>query len=137
MATGLANGLEALFELERYLADAQGSGVGLPELERESVRRGRETVRLALQAHLDARSPGDVGKALLIEGDEGPVRLGERRLHTSRIVTLVGEFAVNRLGCAAPGHSVHPLDAELCLPARSFSYEVQAASSSLSVRLPV
>ena len=41
-------------------------------------------------------------------------------------MTIVGELSVSRLGYAAPGHrSVHPLDAELCLPARSFSYEVQ------------
>jgi hypothetical protein len=126
MTTVGSTGLDALFELERYLSDAQGSGAGLPELERESVRRGREIVRLALQAHLDARSPGDVGRALLVDHPDGTVRLGEKRLHTRRIVTIVGELSLSRLGYAAPGHdSVHPLDAQLCLPARSFSYEVQ------------
>lgn len=41
-------------------------------------------------------------------------------------MTIVGEVSLSRLGYAAPGHrSIHPLDAELCLPARSFSYEVQ------------
>jgi len=126
MATVRSTGLDALFELERYLAEAEGTGAGLPELERESVRRGREIVRLALQTHLDARSPGDVGRALLLDHPDGTVRLGEKRLHARRIVTIVGELSVSRLGYAAPGHrSVHPLDAELCLPARSFSYEVQ------------
>ena len=126
MASVASTGLEALFELERYLADAEGAGAGLPELERESLRRGREIVRLALQSHLDARSPGDVGRALLLDHPDGTVRLGEKRLHTRSIVTIVGELSVSRLGYAAPGHrSVHPLDAELCLPARSFSYDVQ------------
>lgn len=126
MASVPSTGLEALFELERYLADAEGTGAGLPELERESVRRGREIVRLALQAHLDARSPGDVGRALLVDHPDGPVRLGEKRPHSRKIVTIVGELSVSRVGYAARGHrSVHPLDAELCLPARSFSYEVQ------------
>ena len=126
MASVASTGLEALFELERYLADAEGAGAGLPELERESLRRGREIVRLALQSHLDARSPGDVGRALLLDHPDGTVRLGEKRLHTRSIVTIVGELSVSRLGYAAPGHrSVHPLDAELFLPARPFSYDVQ------------
>jgi hypothetical protein len=73
MATVRSTGLDALFELERYLAEAEGTGAGLPELERESVRRGREIVRLALQTHLDARSPGDVGRALLLDHPDGPV----------------------------------------------------------------
>jgi hypothetical protein len=64
--------------LERYLADAEGAGAGLPELERESLRRGREIVRLALQTHLDARSPGDVGRALLLDHPDGPVRLADK-----------------------------------------------------------
>jgi hypothetical protein len=137
MTTGPATGLEALFELERYLADAQGVGASLPELERESVRRGRGIVRLALQAHLDARSPGDVGKALLVEADQGPVRLGAKRLHTRRIVTIVGELSLRRLGYAAIGRkSIHPLDAELRLPARSFSYEVQRHLARAAVRGP-
>ena len=126
MASVASTGLDALYELERYLAEAEGTGAGLPELERESVRRGREIVRLALQAHLDARSPGDVGAALLVDHPDGTVRLGEKRLHARRIVTIVGELSLSRLGYAAPGHrSIHPLDAELCLPSRSFSYEVQ------------
>ena len=137
MAAAPSAGLDAPFELERYLADTQGTGAGLPELERESVRRGREIVRLALQTHLDARSPGDVGRALLADHPDGTVRLGEKRLQHRRIVTIVGELSLRRLGYAAPGHkSIHPLDAELCQPSRSFSYEVQRHLARAAVCRP-
>ena len=126
MAGPPTSGLEAFFCLEAYLAEAEGSRLCLGELETESVRRGREIVRLALQAHLDARSPGDVGPALVLEHRDGPLRLGERRLRTRGVVTLVGELSLRRLGYGAPGQqSIHPLDAELELPARSFSYGLQ------------
>jgi len=41
-------------------------------------------------------------------------------------VTLFGEVCVTRVGYGAPGHeAIHPLDAELMLPARVWSYECQ------------
>lgn len=126
MSAGQNSGLEAFCDLERYLADAHNNHLGLPEVERESVRRGREVVRLALQAHIDARGDGDVGPAVVIDGPDGPQRLGYKRLHTRRVVSLVGALRVRRVGYGAPGRdSVHPLDAELCLPGRSYSYEYQ------------
>ncbi len=118
-------GLEAFWDLERYLGTAAKAKVGLDVVERESERRGRELVRLALQAHLDTRGDGDIGPALVIDGEEGPVRLGYRRQHTRRLLTVFGEVSVTRLGYGAPGHaSVHPLDAQLALPGRTYSYEI-------------
>lgn len=108
-----SGGAEALCDLERYLATAQERHLGLPEVEAESVARGREVVRLALQSHIDARGNGDIGVAIDLDDPGGPVRLGYKRLHTRRIVSLVGELRVARMGYAAPGHaSIHPLDAE-------------------------
>jgi hypothetical protein len=52
-----------LRELERYLSGQAALSPGLSELERESERRGREILRLALQAHIDARDHGDGGAA--------------------------------------------------------------------------
>lgn len=121
-----ANGNEALGDLDRYLDRAGRRRLGLAELERESVTRVREIGRLSLQAHVDARGEGDVGAALVVHGAAGPVRLAYKRRHTRRIVTMVGELTVTRIGYGAPGQaSIHPLDAELRLPGRSFSYEVQ------------
>ena len=120
-----ATALEAFFDLKRFLARSATAHAGLPELERESERRGREVLRLALQAHLDGRGHGDVGPALVADGPDGPVRLSHKRLHTRRLLTIFGEVSVTRTGYGARGQpSIHPLDAELCLPARTYSYEI-------------
>jgi hypothetical protein len=46
-------------------------------------------VRLALQAHVDARGDGDVGTAVQVRTPEGLLRYGRKRTHTRRHVTLV------------------------------------------------
>jgi hypothetical protein len=121
-----ASGIEAFWDLERFLDGAVGARLGLSEIERQSERRGRELLRLALQAHVDARGDGDVGEAILAPGPEGPVRLAYKRRHTRPLVTLFGEVRVTRMGYGAPGQeAIHPLDAELELPARIYSYECQ------------
>jgi hypothetical protein len=123
---GPASGAEAFPELERFLSDAAEAHLGLSELERGSERRSRELVRLSLQAHVDSRGDGDVGDAIVVSGPDGPVRLAYKRLHTRSILTLFGEIRVTRMGYGAPGHkALHPLDAELCLPERIYSYECQ------------
>ena len=123
---GPASGLEALRDLERFLSDAAEAHLGLSELERGSERRSRELVRLSLQAHVDSRE-GDVGDAIIIAGHDGqPVRLAYKRPHTRSVLTLFGELRITRIGYGAPGHAAfHPLDAELCLPERIYSYECQ------------
>jgi hypothetical protein len=121
-----ASGIEAFSELERFLQSAAKEQLGLGAVERESERRGRELVRLLLQAHLDARGDGDVGEAIIVEGPEGPVRLGYKRRHTRPVLTLFGEVRVTRMAYGAPGHeAIHPLDRELRLPGRIYSYECQ------------
>lgn len=120
------SGIEAFSELERFLQGAATEQLGLGEVERASERRGRELVRLLLQAHVDARGDGDVGEAIIAPGPEGPVRLGYKRRHTRPVLTLFGEVRVTRIGYGAPGHeAIHPLDRELKLPARIYSYEYQ------------
>ena len=53
------------------------------------------------------------------------MRLACKKVHTRRILTLFGELTVNRVGYGALGRaSIHPLDAELGLPARAYSYEI-------------
>jgi hypothetical protein len=126
--------LEALCELEAFLSCSAEGRLGLDELERESERRGRQVACLALQAHLDALGDGDVGEAIVVEGQSGPVRLAYKRLHARSLLTLVGEVGLTRLGYAAPGRdSVHPLDAALRLPGRCYSYELQRRLVRLAV----
>jgi hypothetical protein len=117
---------EAFSELERFLEGGLGARVGLGELERGSERRGRELARRALQAQIDQRGDGAVGQAIIVQGPEGPTRLSYKRRHTRPVLTLVGEISVRRMGYGAPGQqAIHPLDSELRLPRRIYSYECQ------------
>jgi hypothetical protein len=121
-----ASGIEAFSELERFLQGAATEQLELGAVERESERRGRELVRVLLQAHLDARGEGDVGEAIVVHAPEGPTRLGYKRRHTRPVLTLFGEVRITRIGYGAPGHqAIHPLDRELRLPGRIYSYECQ------------
>jgi hypothetical protein len=117
---------EALCDLERYLATAQEKHLGLPEVEAESVARGREVVRVALQGHIDARGNGDVGAAIDLDGPGGPIRLGYKRLHTRRIVSLVGS-------CASPGWDMPPqgMPASI-LSTPSFAYRAVRSATTTS-----
>jgi hypothetical protein len=122
-----ASGAEAFRDLERFLSEAAEAHLGLSELERGSERRARELTRVELQAHVDSRGEGDVGAAIIIPAHEGqPLRLAYKRLHTRSVLTLFGELRITRMGYGAPGHNaLHPLDVELCLPERIYSYECQ------------
>jgi hypothetical protein len=121
-----ASGIEAFSELERFLQGAAKEQLELGAVERASERRGRELVRRLLQAHIDARGDGDVGEAIIAGGPEGPMRLGYKRRHTRPVLTLFGEVRITRMAYGAPGHeAIHPLDRELRLPGRIYSYECQ------------
>jgi len=118
-----ASGIEAFSDLERFLEAAAEAHAGLGEVERASERRGRELVRLMLQAHQDARGNGDVGAAIVIGGDR-PLRLGYKRIRSRRILTVFGELTLTRTGYGQPGErTVYPLDRELQLPERTYSHE--------------
>jgi hypothetical protein len=121
-----ASGIEAFSGLERFLEAAAEAHAGLSEVERESGRRGREMVRLMLQAHLDARGRGDVGEGIVIDGGEAPLRLAYKRIRSRRILTVFGGLKLTRTGYGQPGErTVYPLDQELQLPERTYSYEYQ------------
>lgn len=121
------SGLDAFWSLERWLSSEASTCLGVAHVERESERRGRELLRLLFQAHVDARGHGDVGAALRLTLPDGSSLLCTRkRLHTRHLITLFGPVSVTRMGYARPGcASLHPLDAELQLPARIYSYEIQ------------
>ena len=57
---------------------------------------------------------------------DGPVRHGYKRRHTRPVLTLFGEVRVTRISHGAPGApAIHPLDRQLRLPGRTWSYECQ------------
>jgi hypothetical protein len=120
-----ASGVQALWELERFLEAATKARSGLSEIERGAERRGRELVRVTVQAQLDALGDGDVGDAIRLAG-ERPVRLAYKRVRSRRLLSIFGELKLTRIGYGAPGErTVYPLDQELRLPGRSYTYECQ------------
>lgn len=65
------------------------------------------------------------------------LRYGRKRLHTRRHVTLFGAITVTRIGYGRPGQaSIHPLDGDLGLPARCYSYELQRRLVTAAVHAP-
>lgn len=127
----------AFRQLEAFLSSEQASLLSEADVEEQIQRRGREVLRLLLQAHLRQRGQGDVGPAIRVFAPEpaparaapaqpGAVRHGHKRLHGLTLRTTLGEVTVQRTGYACAGQaSVHPLDEQLQLPERSFSYPLQ------------
>jgi hypothetical protein len=125
--------------LETWLFSAEAMNKPLDEVEREQERRGREVQRLLLQAHLQARGSGDVGPALEVVLKSGEVAQvhSHRRVHERHITTVFGEVEVRRLGYGRRGaESLHPLDRELELPPRGYSYELQRRAVKAAVQGP-
>jgi hypothetical protein len=129
----------AFRQLEAWLTADETNRVSEAQVEEQLQQRGRELLRLLLQAHLRQRGSGDVGPALRVwpapaaaPGDPavaagaGPVRHGQKRPHERALRTTLGKVTVARTAYAARGQaSVHPLDEQLQLPGRSFSYPLQ------------
>jgi hypothetical protein len=100
------------------------------EIELGEETQGREMLRLLLQAHLDGRGRGDVG--LVIEGvrpDCLETTVLRRQKHDCgrNIFTIFGKVRVERARYASRrgDTNVYPLDEQLHLPRRSYSYELQ------------
>jgi hypothetical protein len=135
----------AFRQLETWLTSDQANTASEAQVEEQLQQQGRELLRLLLQAHLRQRGTGHVGPALRVlepppatapaaASSTAPpltvagagVRHGTKRLHERTLHTVLGEVTVERLGYGARGQSsVHPLDEQLQLPQRCFSYPLQ------------
>jgi hypothetical protein len=137
----------AFRQLETWLTSEEANLASEAWVEEQLDLRGREVLRLMLQAHLRQRGTGDVGAALRVfsppdapvaltpppdgpappdAGQAQPVRHGEKRLHGLTLRTVFGKVEVTRTAYVAAGQdSVHPLDEQLRLPERSFSHPLQ------------
>jgi hypothetical protein len=112
--------------LEDWLSAPPTRQLPLHHIECQQEPRGREVQRLLLQAHIQQRGNGDVGPALRVVQGAGSVLFSHRRLHTRLLKTIFGPVQITRMSYSRPGAaSIHPLDENLQLPARSFSYELQ------------
>src|SRR5947209_3338675 len=125
----------AFLQLETWLTSPETTDASEAQVEEQLQQRGRELLRLLLQAHLRQRGTGHVGPALRVFSHATPdatpddsadppdgVRHGEKRLHDRGLHTVLGKVTLERTAYAAAGQvSVHPLDEQLQLPQRSFS----------------
>ena len=115
---------EAFRCLENWLLSQEVLGQPIHAVEREQRDKGREVMRLLLQAHIEARGRGDVGRAVAVEKGEQVVCLTHRRKADRDLRTVFGRVDVRRLAYAFPDQcSVHPIDERLQLAERSYSYE--------------
>ena len=106
-------------------------------VERQQDPLGREVQRLLLQAHVQSRGSGDVGPALRIVSGDLAVVYSHRRLQRRTLKTVFGSIDIDRFGYSSRGQpSIHPLDADLQLPARSFSYELQKRLITAAIQGP-
>jgi hypothetical protein len=106
-------------------------------VEQEQEHRGRELQRRLLQAHVQQRGAGDLGPALRVVENVTSCLYTHRRLQRRTVKTIFGPIHIDRIGYSRDGAtSVHPLDAAMQLPARSFSYELQKRLAKAAVQGP-
>ena len=126
--------------LEKWLYSEEVGCLDLSGVELGEELRGRELLRLLLQAHVESRGNGSVGPCLEVLEAGNPktvVPYSHKRMQERRVVTLFGEICVNRLGYGRRGRmSIHPLDEQLRLPARLYSYELQRRLVKKAVQGP-
>jgi len=116
-------GRQCFEHLVFFLDSEEGFSMTHSELERELEKRGLELMRILLQEHLDRRGPGRCDQPVC---DEHGVERRRTRLHPRKIETVFGTVEASRTGYGKEGErSLHPLDAELNLPAERYSLELR------------
>ena len=114
---------QAFEKLVSWMESKQARALPLHEVERLEEEQIREVARRLLQEHSNARGHGTVGHA--VKQADGQ-RLTEHRLRERSYVSIFGKVQIHRLAYGAAGtRSIMPLDKQLNLPQRSYSYELQ------------
>ena len=123
--------------LQSWLGSSGALQLPLHHIESQQQAKGREVQRLLLQTHVQLRGNGDVGLALRLHRPDGETLYSHRRLGARSLTTIFGTVELLRMGYSRPGApSIFPLDRELVLPARSFSYELQRRLVKAAVQNP-
>jgi len=129
----------AFADLEHWLYSHTSAAHKLHAIEAEQEHRGREVLRLMLQAHIDCRGHGDVGDGIAVRppGSQQEIAYRHKRLRSRGLITLFGPVSITRMEYSSPGQkNLYPLDAVLGLPARSYSYEIQRRLVKAAVKGP-
>lgn len=123
LSTIQAEGVARCQELFEFVAENPG-GMEAADAERGVLERVREIGRLAVEAFFRGRGTGDVGPSL--EAEDGTIYVREDRVHTRTYFSLFGKVKVQRTGYRDRGQpALFPLDAEVNLPQRRYSYLLQ------------
>src|SRR5216117_2966503 len=105
-ATALSPAQQEFSSLQAWLSAPQ---LPLHQVECQQEQKGRALQRLLLQAHLQQRGPGDVGRALYVNQDgQKPTLYSHRRLHTRVLKTIFGPHPDPANGLLPGGHREHP-----------------------------
>ena len=135
-----------LFEaLCEWTLGAECMGMRMHDVESRGVAEGREVLRSVLQQTIDARGLGDVGPRIQVvtdvadENGEPPavVTFTNRRVRDREIRSTLGPIDIERtVYYRAVEQSVVPLDEQLQVPLRSFSYVMQQKIATSVARGP-
>ncbi len=114
---------QAFEELSAWMVSKQAGSMALHEVEGIEEERIREVARLLLQEHINTRGHGAVGHG--VRRADGKM-LTEHRVRQRGYVSIFGKVKIERVAYGAQGaHSIMPLDEQMNLPQRSYSYELQ------------
>ena len=129
---------QAFFLLYQWLLSESSLQASAYEVEQQLFQGGMELLRRMLEQNFASRGKGDVALALLEKAEGGQeVRLGERNEHTRQYESRFGTIRILRLGYKkTQTSSIHPLDEELNLPKRKYSYVLQEQATKQCSRGP-
>ncbi len=114
---------------------AAAGTVSLGEVEQELRTSGRELIRAAMQAVMDAASAAEERRPGGVDGPDGVRRRRVEDGHARSVATVFGRIRVCRLAYRAPlAANVHPLDEVLDLPAGLYSPGLARLCAQESVR---
>ena len=114
---------------------AAAGTVSLGEVEQELRTSGREWIRAAMQAVMDAASAAEERRPGGVDGPDGVRRRRVEDGHARSVATVFGRIRVCRLAYRAPrAANVHPLDEVLDLPAGLYSPGLARLCAQESVR---
>jgi hypothetical protein len=123
-------------ELVRLAGDVAGPELAVgsfDEIEQRVCVRGRELLRMVLQHAMDAQAAGERRLAVVTDA-AGVARTRVERGHARTVVSSAGPVIVRRLAYRAAGAAnLHPRDAVLNLPARRYSWAVQATAAGFAL----
>jgi hypothetical protein len=133
---GATDAEQGFGRLQTWLLSQVALQMEADRVEKQIEQAGREVMRLMLQGYFDARGIGLVGDAIICDRG-GPVILEAGRVDERGYESLFGTVEIGRLAYSEAGQSsLHPLDRELNLPLRKYSYPVQEKVARNVARAP-